>query len=195
VAKVHAPSGWAGQTVYTVGHSTRTWPELVDLLQAHGIRLLADIRKLPGSRKFPQFDREALERALPEAGIVYVHLPALGGRRPAHKTSPNTGWRNASFRGYADYMATEAFEGGLEQLRSLLPRGPVAIMCAEAVPWRCHRSLVSDALLARGARVLHLGTASEPRPHELTAFARVDGEHVTYPPEGDAEQELPFPRS
>ena len=170
--------------VYTVGHSTRSIDELVELLQAFEITVLADIRTVPRSRRNPQFEREALEASLGAEGIRYVHVPELGGLRRASKDSPNMGWRNASFRGYADYMLTPAFAEGLAKLRGLADEGQVAIMCAEAVPWRCHRSLVADALIVRGAQVEHVTSATRASPHRLTPFAEVDGTRITYPHAG-----------
>ena len=170
--------------IFAIGHSTRPQSELIDLLGKYGVVTLADIRTVPRSRRNPQFSREELEQALPAAGIRYVHLPRLGGlRRGLGSQSPNTAWRNASFRGYADYMLTDEFRTGLEELLALAGEGPVAIMCAEAVPWRCHRSLVADALLARGIAVQHIQSARRATPHQLTPFARVEGEQVTYPGE------------
>jgi len=143
---------WRGVRVYTIGHSTRPFDELVALLRAFDVDLVADIRSIPRSRHNPQYDGATLRTALRSRRLGYVHVPALGGLRHARRDSPNTGWRNASFRGYADYMLTPEFEAGLEELRRLTARGRVALMCAEAVPWRCHRSLVADALTARGHR-------------------------------------------
>ncbi len=133
-------------TLYTIGHSTRTLEEFLDLLQAHGIQELVDVRTIPQSRRYPHFGKDALATALKEAGIVYTHLPQLGGLRHTTKDSVNTGWRNLSFRGYADYMATNAFEEGLQALKAIAEQRITAIMCAEAVPWRCHRSLIADDL-------------------------------------------------
>jgi uncharacterized protein (DUF488 family) len=172
---------WKDVRVYALGHSTRSLDELVALLHAFDVRVLADIRTVPRSRHNPQFDADALRRALPRRGIRYAHVAALGGLRRARADSPNAAWRNASFRGFADHMQTPGFEAGLAELGHLLAAGPVALMCAEAVPWRCHRSLVADALTARGAEVLHIESASRARPHRMTPFARVDGERVTYP--------------
>lgn len=173
--------GWGKARVFTVGHSTRPSVELVELLRAYGIRTLVDIRTVPRSRKNPQYNSDVLEGTLDEVGIRYVHLPRLGGLRHARKDSPNTAWRNASFRGYADYMATEDFAHGLEALRKLTPDGPLALMCAEAVPWRCHRSLVADALYARGMEVRHITSATRAQPHRLTPFAELHGTQVRYP--------------
>lgn len=174
--------------LYTIGHSTRTLDELVDALRTFGIRLLVDIRTIPRSRHTPQFNREALTRRLPGRGIRYTHLGALGGLRKPRPDSRNTAWRNAGFRGFADYMETPEFAEGLRALRALAEdAGPVAFMCAEAVPWRCHRSLVADALTARGDTVLHIMEAGKSQAHVLTAWARVDGTRVTYPGEPSRE--------
>ncbi|HEX9400077.1 MAG TPA: DUF488 domain-containing protein [Anaeromyxobacter sp.] len=171
-----------------IGHSTRPIDELVELLKATGVATLADVRTIPRSRANPQFDAAVLARTVARAGIGYVHLPRLGGLRHARKGSDeNAGWRNASFRGYADHMQTPEFEEGLCQLRALAREGPVALMCAEAVPWRCHRSLLADALLARGVVVEHITGRGRTRPHRLTPFARLDGRRVTYPPARPAE--------
>jgi uncharacterized protein (DUF488 family) len=176
-------NSWRGVRLYTIGHSTRTLDALVELLRAHHVSILADIRTIPRSRHNPQFEQHALRPALSRRRIRYVHLPALGGLRHARGDSPNAGWRNASFRGYADYMLTEAFERGLSELRALTREGTVAVMCAEAVPWRCHRSLVADALTVRGAQVEHITGPGKSHPHRLTPFAHVEGTRVTYPPE------------
>jgi uncharacterized protein (DUF488 family) len=157
--------------------------ELIALLAAAGVTTLADVRTIPRSRANPQFEGAALARSLGAAGIRYVHLPPLGGLRHARKGSvENAAWRNSSFRGYADHMQTPEFEEGLCQLRTLAREGPVAVMCAEAVPWRCHRSLLADALLARGVVVQHITGHGRTQPHRLTAFARLEGRKVTYPP-------------
>lgn len=181
--------GWGKARIYSVGHSTHPAAEFVELLQAHGIQTLVDIRTVPRSRTNPQFNRDTLPRTLAKADIRYVHLPRLGGLRRTSRDSPNTAWRNASFRGYADYMQTEEFARGLEELRELTPDGPLALMCAEAVRWRCHRTLVSDALYARGVQVLHISSRTRARPHELTPFAELHGRRVLYPgtPEAGAE--------
>jgi uncharacterized protein (DUF488 family) len=176
-------SRWRGVPLYTIGHSTRPLDDLVDLLRAHGVSILADIRTIPHSRHNPQFDQEALRSALSRRRIRYVHLPALGGLRRAQKESPNAGWRNASFRGYADHMLTDDFERGLAELGALTQEGTVAVMCAEAVPWRCHRLLVADVLTVRGAHVEHITGPGQSHPHRLTPFARAEGTHVTYPAE------------
>jgi uncharacterized protein (DUF488 family) len=170
-------------TIFAIGHSTRSLEELVALLKHHGLDRLVDVRTLPGSRRVPQFDKEAIEPVLAEAGIDYVHLKGLGGLRKARPDSENTGWRNSSFRGYADYMQTPKFERSLEELIELALERPTAIMCAEAVPWRCHRSLIADALLVRGHKVVHIYNKTKAEPHRLTPFAKVAGTRVWYPPE------------
>lgn len=172
-----------GMELYTIGHSTRSYEEFVRLLKASGVRRLADIRSVPRSRHNPQFEQNELIRALPKDGIEYIHLKALGGLRPVKKDSVNAGWQNASFRGYADYMQTEAFEEGLDRLISLADEAPTCIMCAEALPWRCHRSLVADALTARGIRVRHIMGEGRTQDHDMTGFARVEGGRVSYPAE------------
>ncbi|AFM15633.1 hypothetical protein Mycch_0817 [Mycolicibacterium chubuense NBB4] len=169
-------------TIYTVGHSTRTADEFIGLLQEFGIRLLADIRTVPKSRHNPQFHQDQLPASLSTAGIEYRHLPGLGGLRRAAKDSPNAGWRNASFRGYADYMGTPQFDDALAELISLATERVTAIMCAEAVYWRCHRSMVADALLVRGFDVQHIMGAGTLKPARLTGFAVVEGTRITYPP-------------
>jgi 3-methyladenine DNA glycosylase/8-oxoguanine DNA glycosylase len=174
---------WKGVQIFTVGHSTRALDELVALLRSFDISTLVDIRTIPRSRHNPQFNGDALRSSLRSRGIAYVHLPRLGGLRHARKDSQNTAWRNTSFRGFADYMQTGEFEAGLEELRALAATGRVAVMCAEAVPWRCHRSLVADALTARGAHVEHITGASRSTPHHLTPFAEVRRARVTYPSE------------
>ena len=171
------------RVVLTIGHSTRSLEELLGLLEAHGVERLADVRTIPRSRHNPQFNREGLAGQLRRAGIEYTHMPVLGGLRHARPDSPNQGWRNASFRGFADYMQTPEFETGLEVLIEAAACARTVIMCAEAVPWRCHRSLIADALFARGIRVEHILSATRAEPHALTAFATLEGTRVTYPPE------------
>ncbi|MFL5347878.1 MAG: DUF488 family protein [Hyalangium sp.] len=173
--------GWGKARIYAVGHSTRSAEELVELLRAHGVRTLADIRTVPRSRTNPQFNRDTLPRTLKAAGLGYVHLPRLGGLRRPRPDSPNGAWRNTSFRGYADYMLTEDFAQGLEELRLLAEKGPVALMCAESLRWRCHRSLVADALFARGVQALHITSRVRAEPHRLTPFAELHGRQVLYP--------------
>ena len=177
--------------IYTIGHSTRSLDELVTLLKAHAIGRLADVRTVPRSRRHPHFAAEALAASLPAAAIVYRHFPGLGGLRKPRRDSINTAWQNENFRGYADYMQTDAFEDALTDLiawadtdvRGAGLSGPpvVAVMCAEAVWWRCHRQLIADALVARGVEVRHITGRTPPAAHTLTGFARVDGRHVTYP--------------
>jgi uncharacterized protein (DUF488 family) len=169
--------------VYTIGHSTRPIEELIGLLRDNGVTLLADIRTIPKSRRNPQYWHDALRASLSDAGIGYVALPGLGGRRRASKDSINTAWRNASFRGYADHMQTEEFARALDELIHLSRERVTAIMCAEAVPWRCHRSLVADALVVRGIEVLDIISATSMRPHALRDWAHVEGTTITYPGE------------
>jgi uncharacterized protein (DUF488 family) len=176
-------SRWPDDAVFTVGHSTLPIEQFLAVLKAYGVRRLADVRTVPRSRRNPQFNAEALASALRAASIEYMPLPALGGLRHARKDSPNTGWRNESFRGYADYMQTQAFAEGLDALIRMSHEAPTAIMCAEAVPWRCHRSLVADALEVRGIPVVEILSERSARMHKLTPFARVDGTRITYPPE------------
>ena len=169
--------------IFTIGHSTHPIGEFIELLQAHDVKRLVDVRTVPRSRHNPQFNSDALLVALRAARIYYTHLPGLGGLRHARKDSPNTGWRNASFRGYADYMQTTEFERALGKLLDLAKKKQVAIMCAEAVPWRCHRSLIADALAVRGIRVEHITSRIRRQQHRLTLFARVVGQRLTYPPD------------
>lgn len=159
--------------IHTVGHSTRTAEEFVALLNAHGIRTLVDVRRFPGSRRHPQFGREALERVLAGAGIAYVHEATLGGRRPVAPDSPNDAWRNRGFRGYADYMSSAGFREALDRLIARAGEAPLAVMCAEAVPWRCHRNLLADALTARGIEVRHILSEDRADLHVLNPDARV----------------------
>jgi uncharacterized protein (DUF488 family) len=168
-------------TVYTVGHSTRPMRELVELLRAHRVEQVVDVRTIPRSRHNPQFDRPALARSLHAVGLGYRHLKALGGLRHARADSTNLGWRNASFRGFADHMQTDEFAAGLARLERIAGRRPTAIMCAEAVPWRCHRSLIADALTVAGWRVLHIQSRRTARPHRRTRFLRVRGGTLRYP--------------
>jgi uncharacterized protein (DUF488 family) len=174
---------WPQGAVFTVGHSTLPIEQFTGLLQAYGVRCLMDVRTVPKSRHNPQFNADALAASLEAAGIRYLPMQALGGLRKPRKDSPNSGWRNESFRGYADYMQTEAFAAALQELIETSRDCRTAIMCAEAVPWRCHRSLVADALMAHGVPVVEIMSESNARAHKLTAFARVEGEKVTYPPE------------
>jgi uncharacterized protein (DUF488 family) len=169
--------------VFTVGHSTRPIGEFLALLEGHGIRLLVDVRTVPRSRHNPQFNQDALRTALRRARISYRHMKGLGGLRHPHKDSPNGAWRNASFRGFADYMQTQEFASNVERLTELARKRATAIMCAEAVPWRCHRSLIGDALLVRGFRVEELSSLSTTRAHTMTPWAKVRGRRILYPPE------------
>ncbi|MDV3223406.1 DUF488 domain-containing protein [Intrasporangium sp.] len=170
--------------VHTIGHSTRSLDELVAILRAHSVASLVDIRTVPKSRHNPQFHIDSLAETLPASGLDYRHLPSLGGLRRSRPDSPNQGWRNASFRGYADHMATPEFAAGVEELLGLARVKPTAIMCAEAVPWRCHRSLVGDALLVRGVEVIDVYDEVKAKPETLTSFAVVDGLTITYPAQG-----------
>jgi uncharacterized protein (DUF488 family) len=165
----------------TIGHSNRTWKGFLELLRAHRVKRVIDVRSIPRSRHNPQFNRETLSAKLRAARIGYVHLRKLGGLRHARRDSPNMGWRNTSFRGFADYMQTSEFEAGLRRLMKLAGQKRSAIMCAEAVPWRCHRSLIADALTVRGIQVDDIMGMKRSQVHSLTPFARVQGLSVTYP--------------
>ena len=167
-------------TVWTIGHSTRPIQEFLDLLAKYQIQTIADVRSLPGSRKYPQYDQETLAATLAAHGVEYQWLKSLGGRRRAHPSSPNTAWRNASFRGYADYMSSPEFAQGLDELRELASRSRTALMCAEAVWWRCHRSMIADALCAGGAHVLHIMDVKHCIAHPMTSPARVVRGQLTY---------------
>lgn len=173
----------ASAMIYTVGHSTHPIEAFIGILQAFRVETLVDVRTIPKSRFNPQFVRESLAESLQAAGVGYRYIKDLGGLRRAHRESLNMGWRNVSFRGYADYMQTRTFVDGLEELIAIAKQKSVAIMCAEAVPWRCHRSLVADALLVRGIEVTHIMNRSSGRDHTLTSFAQVSGTSITYPPE------------
>ncbi|MBV8515602.1 MAG: DUF488 domain-containing protein [Acidobacteria bacterium] len=174
-------------TIFTIGHSTHPIDEFIALLREHGIEQLVDVRTVPKSRHVPQFNSEALAGALGKRGIAYVHLKALGGLRHAKKDSVNTGWRNASFRGYADHMSTQEFAQGIDQLIELARKKHTVIMCAEAVPWRCHRSLIGDALLVRGIAAEDIMSTTSIRQHKLTEFAKIDGQQITYPADKNLE--------
>jgi uncharacterized protein (DUF488 family) len=169
--------------VLTVGHSTRPLTEFIGLLKAHSVARLIDVRTVPRSRHNPQFDRDTLPDVLAADGIGYEHVPGLGGFRRTHPGSLNTGWRNVSFRGYADYMQTAEFADNLADLIARATRERIALMCAEAVPWRCHRSLIADALVVHGIRVEEIISETRRQVHRLTPFARVSGMTITYPPE------------
>lgn len=171
--------------VFTIGHSTHPIEEFVELLTINDVIKLVDVRTVAKSRHNPQFNEDAMEESLPAVGISYERMTELGGLRHSRNDSPNGGWRNASFRGYADYMLTQDFADAVDTLVEKGRDNDLAIMCAEAVPWRCHRSLVGDALLVRGIEVLDIMSPKSTRPHTLTRFAKVDGTRVSYPPEGD----------
>jgi uncharacterized protein (DUF488 family) len=167
--------------LYTIGHSTRTAEEFLALLESHGVGQIADVRAFPVSRRLPHFNREALAATLAQTGVGYRHFAALGGRRTPRPDSVNGAWQHDSFRGYADYMATTEFQAGLEELQEYGRTRATAVMCAEAVWWRCHRRLIADALVARHVPVFHIMTTERVEPHELTSFAVVRGTVVTYP--------------
>jgi uncharacterized protein (DUF488 family) len=167
--------------IWTIGHSTRKIEDFIAALETHGIKLLVDVRSLPGSKRYPQFNKETLAKSLQEHGIHYEHFAELGGRRKPRPDSRNIAWRNASFRGYADYMDTEDFRRGVERLVDLANEvGPTAMMCAEAVWWRCHRALISDFLKARGTEVTHIVDAKKTEPHPFTSAARIVGDTLSY---------------
>lgn len=167
--------------IWTIGHSTRTIDEFLSLLKENEIKLLADVRAWPGSKRYPQFNKEALAESLNAQGIRYEHFPELGGRRKPKPDSRNTAWRNTSFRGYADYMETGQFQKGIERLVGLAREaGPAAIMCAEAVWWRCHRSLVSDYLKAQGIEIMHILGVNKVEPHPYTSAARIVNGELSY---------------
>jgi uncharacterized protein (DUF488 family) len=172
--------------VLTIGHSTRPLDEFIALLKAHAVTLVVDVRTIPRSRHNPQFNEDSLPDSLKNAGIGYIHMPGLGGLRHAKRDSVNAGWRNASFRGYADYMQTPEFEKQIEELIQLAKEYRIALMCAEAVPWRCHRSLIGDALTIRGIRTEDIMSLRLRRLHTLTPFAYVRGSTVTYPAENSS---------
>jgi len=169
--------------IFTIGHSTRSQDEFLALLREHEIGLLADIRRYPGSKRYPHFGSDAMAAWLPENGLRYVHMPELGGRRKPRPDSPNMAWRNEQFRAYADYMATDEFRAAIDALLALSADTRTAIMCAEAVPWRCHRNLVSDELVRRGIDVIHIIGIGSSRPHAMNPHAVIEGEHLVYPAE------------
>jgi uncharacterized protein (DUF488 family) len=179
--------------ILTIGHSTRPLDEFLGLLDAHGVECVVDVRTIPRSRRNPQFNSDALEDSLRKAHIGYVHKKPLGGLRHPKKDSINTGWRNDGFRGYADYMQTGEFDAALVELIEFTRTKRCAIMCAEAVPWRCHRSLISDALVVRKVGVEHIMSRTRREPHALTPFALVRGAQITYP--NSPEPKLPFPEA
>lgn len=175
----------AADVVWTLGHSTRPLEEFLAVLEAHGLQAIADVRRFPGSKRHPHFAREALETSLPAAGIEYLWLPQLGGRRRPRADSPNTGWRNEAFRGYADHIGTAEFGHGYSLLVELAARRRTAIMCSELLWWRCHRSLVSDVLKARGYDVLHVTDRGPAKPHPWTAPARIVDGQLDYSAPGE----------
>src|SRR5438034_8953326 len=170
--------------IWTIGHSTRSIDDFISLLEQNGIKLLADVRSLPGSKRYPQFNKEALAESLSAHGIRYEHFPELGGRRKPKAESRNTAWRNASFRAYADYMETDQFQKGIERLLNVTAEtGATAIMCAEAVWWRCHRSLIADYLKVRGIEVMHILDTNKVDPHPFTSAVRIVDGNLSYSPE------------
>lgn len=169
--------------IFTIGHSTRSQDEFLALLREHEIGLLADIRRYPGSKRYPHFGSDAMAAWLPANTIRYVHMPELGGRRKPLPDSPNMAWRNEQFRAYADYMATDEFRDAIDALVALSASARIATMCAEAVPWRCHRNLVSDELVRRGIDVIHIIDSGSSRPHVMNSHAVIEGEHLVYPAE------------
>ena len=171
--------------LWTIGHSTRGLDELVDVLRHYGIEMVVDVRTVPRSRKNPQFNKEDLGPALQQVGIEYVHVRELGGLRKAREDSTNMAWRDDGFRGFADYMQTPGFEEGIERLVGLAESKRTAIMCAEILPWQCHRSLIADALIVRGFEVVEIFDAQKSQPHKLTPFAIVEDGKVTYPAQSD----------
>lgn len=173
--------GHPNMTIFSIGHSTRTYPEFLALLTENRIELLVDVRHFPRSQRVPWTTKESLARELAASGIGYEHIEAIGGYRKARDDSSNTGWWNAGFRGYADYMATPEFRAGLDRLIALANDRTTAMMCAEAVPWKCHRSLLSDALLVRGVRVVHILGPGKIQEHRLTTFAKIHDGRLTYP--------------
>jgi uncharacterized protein (DUF488 family) len=176
-------NGEASLVVLTIGHSTRTLEDFIGLLREYGVQKVVDIRTIPRSRHNPQFNREELPDSLKAVGIGYVHMSGLGGLRRSVSDSPNTGWRNLSFRGFADYMQEKEFEKSLRALIELAKTERLALMCAEAVPWRCHRSLIADALSVRGVQVEHILSSTSLQLHKVTPWAKVNGTHITYPNE------------
>ena len=175
------------EIVCTIGHSNRPIEEFIALLRQNEVACVLDIRTVPKSRHNPQFGQDLLPVSLAAAGIAYRQIPGLGGLRKPLKDSPNSGWRNTSFRGYADYMQTDAFAENVEEVVALAAATRCALMCAESVPWRCHRSMVADALLVRGIEVEHIINPGKRRPHTLTPFAKPEGLKITYPPEVEGE--------
>lgn len=175
------------KTIWTIGHSTRSLEELVAMLHSFDIDVIADIRSFPGSRKFPQFNKEALEVSLPQHDIEYVHRKDLGGRRTANRDSKNTGWRHVAFRSYADYMETGSFKNGIKELIAIAVKKRIAYMCSEAVWWRCHRSMVSDYLKMYGWKVMHIMATGKATEHPYTAPARIVNGELNYEKELDGD--------
>jgi uncharacterized protein (DUF488 family) len=173
------------KTIWTIGHSTRSLEEFVAMLHSFNIQLIADIRSFPGSRKFPQFNKEALEISMPQNNIEYVHIKELGGRRKANPDSKNTGWRHVAFRSYADYMETDTFKNGIKELKKIALKKRTAYMCSEAVCWRCHRSMVSDYLKLNGWKVMHIMAIGKAIEHPYTAPARIVNGELNYEKELD----------
>jgi uncharacterized protein (DUF488 family) len=170
-----------GLTVFTIGHSTRTLEEFTQLLKTYGVTVLVDVRTVPRSRHNPQFNKETLPNSLKPSGVKYIYMPEIGGLRRPKRDSVNLAWRNMSFRGYADYMQTKEFTDNLLKIVALARENCLAIMCAEALPWRCHRSLISDALVVRHVKVKHIISAASTITHELNEMAQVEGTKITYP--------------
>lgn len=166
--------------IWTIGHSIKSLEEFLELLHTHGIQILADVRRFPGSRKYPHFNKETMEKELPESGVQYIHFPELGGRRKPLQNSKNTIWRNAAFKGYADYMATENFQEALHDLIEASAGKPTAMMCSEVLWWRCHRSLISDLLKSKGFTVTHIMSLSKVQEHPFTSAARVVEGKLSY---------------
>jgi uncharacterized protein (DUF488 family) len=185
------PNKEASPLVMTIGHSTRTVEEFIHLLRVHGVTCAVDVRTVPRSAHNPQFNKTSLPRSLNKGGLKYVHMPGLGGLRHAKRASPNAGWRNASFRGYADYMQTPEFAESLEEAIRLAKQDRIVLMCAEALPWRCHRSLIADALLVRGIRTEDIMSATRRQVHTLTPFAQVRGTTIAYPAESSSAIPMP----
>jgi uncharacterized protein (DUF488 family) len=171
------------ETIYTIGHSTRSIDEFIELLRKYGVTQLVDIRSVPGSRHNPQYSQETFKKSLESRGVTYTYMKKLGGWRRGPSDEENAGWRNKSFRSYADYMQTDDFAEGINELIDSSKNAPTAIMCAEAVPWRCHRSLVGDALVVRGIEVRDIMSEKNNPVHTLTSFAKMDGTDITYPAE------------
>lgn len=175
-------------TIYTIGHSTHTIDEFINILHAFEIELVVDVRSIPGSRHNPQFNQKELEQDLQRHDIAYIHIKDLGGLRHTTKASVNTAWKNSSFRGFADHMQTEEFQTGIEKLIELATKKQTVIMCAEAVPWRCHRSLIGDALVVRDIQVEDIMSEKTSKPHQLTPWAKADGVTITYPETGQSTE-------